>query len=177
MVDALAEVGIDGASVLEVGAGAGTALVSLFWRGAAKATAVDLSPHYEETARSLLAGQGIDRPVEWHTGDFVDLAATLPTSDEVFLNRVVCCYPSMDRLVDSAVEHSDRLLTMSYPRDTMVTRLFFRIANWWLRVRRSAFRVFLHDPDAVDDRVQRAGFAEVTRGTTSAWEWRVWARA
>ena len=176
MVAALSDEGLEGITVLEVGAGAGTAIASMLERGAAAATAVDMSPHHEEAAARVLSERGLGDRVTWHTGDFVDLAADLPRRDIVFLNRVVCCYPYADAMLKSSTDCADRYLAMSYPRDTLLSRAFVRMANWWLRMTGSTFRVFLHEPERMIDEVERAGFERTAGGRTLAWEWRVWKR-
>src|ERR1041385_1488639 len=55
--------------------------------------------------------------IEWVEGDFVAVAATVPSADLVALDRVVCCYPAYAPLLEQAAAHSRRLLAMSYPRD------------------------------------------------------------
>jgi hypothetical protein len=41
----------------------------------------------------------------------------------VALDRVVCCYPSWERLLDAALGHAERCLALSYPRDAWYVRL------------------------------------------------------
>lgn len=177
MVAALTGLDIAGASILEVGAGSGTALVSLVEAGAAAATAVDLSPAYEPEARTLFSDRGVSAPLEWRTGDFVAVAPELAPHDVVLLNRVVCCYPHMEDLIDAAGSKSNRLLALAFPRRRLVVKLFVRMSNVWLRLRRNSFRVFVHDPRLVARRVAGLGFGEVASGSTVAWEWHVWERS
>jgi len=177
MVSVLRSAGVDGASVLEIGAGAGTALVSLLEAGASQAVAFEISSAYEGPARRLREERGIQAPVEWNTGDFVAMADTVDRADVVFLNRVVCCYPNMEELVDAAASKSSRLLAMSYPRDRWPFRLFLRVTNSLLRLRRNSFRIFLHDPTSVAARVSSAGLQELAAGTAGGWHWTVWERS
>ncbi len=176
MVEALRSQGLQAASVMEIGAGAGTAVVSMLEAGASRATAFEISPAYEAPAHRLFAARGISAPIDWNTGDFVAIGGEAPEADVVFMNRVVCCYPDMADLVDAAGSKSNRLLAMSYPRDRWLFRLFVRIGNAWLRFRRNSFRVFIHDPDAVAARVETAGLREIASGTTPGWHWKVWER-
>jgi len=177
MVGVLRSAGVDGASVLEVGAGSGAALVSLLEAGASEAVAFEISSAYEGPARRLREARGIEAPVEWNTGDFVAMADTVDRADVVFLNRVVCCYPNMEELVDAAASKSTRLLAMSYPRDRWPFRIFIRVMNGLLRLRRSSFRIFLHDPTSVAARVSTAGLQELAAGTAGGWHWTVWERS
>jgi magnesium-protoporphyrin O-methyltransferase len=121
MIAALADRGIDGALLLEVGAGPATALVTLLEAGVARAVAYDISPSYEKVAGALLQGRNLQDRVEWHTGDYLAVGDRRD-ADVVFLNRVVCCYPEMAPLVDAAAGHARRLLALSYPRRRWFTR-------------------------------------------------------
>jgi magnesium-protoporphyrin O-methyltransferase len=52
-----------------------------------------------------------------YLGDFVSLAGTLPDTDVVKLNQVVCCYPEVEALLRGAAARDRRLLAFTYPRD------------------------------------------------------------
>jgi magnesium-protoporphyrin O-methyltransferase len=177
MVDVLRSKGIADASVLEIGAGSGTALVTMLEAGAGSATAFEISAAYEAEARALFEARGITAPLEWHTGDFVADADDVAASDVVFLNRVVCCYPHMEAMVDAAGAKTRRLLAMAYPRDRWPIRFSTGLMNRWFKFRKNSFRVFVHDPDAVAARATASGLREVAAGTTTTWHWRVWERA
>lgn len=177
MIDELRSHDLAQASVIEVGAGSGTAVVSLLDAGAERATAFDISPAYEHVAMGFLAKRGYEGRVEWHTGDFVAAAGDVSPAEVVFLNRVVCCYPDMPELVDAAAGRCTRMLAMAYPRNTVVMRALIRLLNGWLRIRRNTFRVFVHDPERIGGRVRHLGLEEVASGSTPGWEWHVWERA
>jgi hypothetical protein len=177
MIGALAQRGIEGATVLEVGAGVGASAVALLKSGASRAVAYDLSPAYEKVSAELLAEHGVGDLVEWRTGDFLATGDGLDRVDVVFLNRVVCCYPHMEEMVDAASSSAGRLLALSYPRDRWWLRFGLGVINGFLRLRRTSFRVFVHDPEEIARRVADGGLSEVASGSTAAWEWRVWERS
>jgi hypothetical protein len=174
MVDALVERGLAGWTLLEIGGGAGGSVVTLLESGVGRATVFDLSPASEQVAGELVTERGLTGRVTWHTGDFLRLAHQTATADLVFLNRVVCCYPDMPHLVDAAAGRAMRCLAMSFPRDRMSTRIGVRFLNGYLRMRRSSFRVFVHDVGAILDRIAAAGFTEFASGTSPVWEWHLW---
>ncbi|MBI5157037.1 MAG: class I SAM-dependent methyltransferase [Acidimicrobiia bacterium] len=175
MIAALRAEGFDGATVLEVGAGPATALVTLLEAGAGRAVAYDISPSYERVAGALLQGRGLTNRVEWHTGDYLASGDDRP-AEVVFLNRVVCCYPDI-ALVGVVADRASRLLALSYPRRRWYTRSAIRMINGYLWLRRVPFRVFVHDPGAIARNVIAAGFEEVAGGASTVWEWKVWRRA
>jgi hypothetical protein len=64
MVEFLQEVGIEGATVLEVGGAVGEIEVELLQAGAARAQNLELSPAYEQAARALAEQAGVQRRLD-----------------------------------------------------------------------------------------------------------------
>jgi magnesium-protoporphyrin O-methyltransferase len=71
--------------------------------------------------------------------------------DVVLLHRVVCCYPDYQRLLRAAADHADRALVFSHPPRNLVTRCLLAAENLGHRIRRSAFRAYVHDPAAMTE--------------------------
>lgn len=174
MVESLREGGLEEVTVLEAGTGAGTALVSLLEAGASNAVGYDISPAYQPAAFALLGSRGLADRADLVVGDFV--AASPPAAQVVFLNRVVCCYPDMEDLVDAATEATNGRLAMSFPRRNLFTRAALGVINTLMRLRRSTFRVYVHRPAAIRARVASTGLVPLTGGTTRMWEWQLWER-
>jgi 2-polyprenyl-3-methyl-5-hydroxy-6-metoxy-1,4-benzoquinol methylase len=149
MVGFLAEHGIEGSSVLEVGGGVGAIQLELLRRGAARATNLELADSYEAEASVLAAEAGAaDRMTRRH----VDLARTpeaVEPHDIVVLHRVVCCYPDHEALLTAAAHHANRLLVFSHPPRNLFTRFTTAAENLLYRVRGIAFRTYAHPPGAM----------------------------
>ena len=109
-------------------------------------------------------------------GDFVTIASGLPVVTLVTLDRVVCCYPSSEPLLDAAVRHADRYLALSYPRDVWYVRLGMRIENAQRWLTRNSFRTFVHSPSQIDRLIRGAGFALSSRRETWMWSVDVYVR-
>src|SRR3954470_18238561 len=160
IVDFLAERGIEGATVLEVGGGVGEIQIELLKRGARRAVNLELSGAYEREARALLDEAGLPARGGGRGGGEAGLAArverrmvdiavapeSVERADAVVLNRVVCCYPDYERLLGAAADRAGRLLVFSYPRRNPMTRFFVTAQNLAFRVMRREFRTFAHPP-------------------------------
>jgi magnesium-protoporphyrin O-methyltransferase len=175
MVAALRARGIPGGRLLEVGAGPGTATVTLLEAGMSTAVAYDISASHEPVAGALLQGRGLSDRVEWHTADYL-ASDDQRTADVVFLNRVVCCYPDAVGLMDAVATRTGRLLAVSYPRRRWFLRAGLKAMNGYLRLRRVSFRVFVHRPALIASRATAAGLHPVASGRTALWEWKLWER-
>jgi magnesium-protoporphyrin O-methyltransferase len=176
LIDGLRAGGVDGASLLDIGGGVGAIHHTLLDAGARDALHVDVSPDYIEAARDEAGRRGHADRVLFLRGDFVQLSPDVTDADVVTLDRVICCYPDMPALVGNAADKTRRLLGAVYPRDRLWIRLGVRAINALMRVRRSAFRVFVHSPAAIEDVLRSHGLARVDRGHTLAWEIAIFAR-
>ena len=83
LIDLIREDGVEGATVLDIGAGVGAVHMTLLEAGAATAVDVDASPEYLATARGEAERRGLAGRVEYRYGDVVELAAELPPADIV----------------------------------------------------------------------------------------------
>jgi magnesium-protoporphyrin O-methyltransferase len=170
LVGFLAERGIEGATVLEIGGGVGEIQVELLRRGAASVTNLEISTSYENEAHELLVRAGMTERV---TRRFIDIATApdeVDQADVVVLHRVVCCYPDYQRLLAAAGSHARRLLVFSHPPRNPVTRLSIAWDNVVRRLRRNDFRAFVHPPKAMVEVLREQGLTPRYRHHGLAWD-------
>ena len=176
LLDALKAEGVAGATLLDIGGGVGAISNELLDAGAAGATVVDASPAYLGAAEAEAERQGHRDRIEYHHGDFVEVAPRIESADIVTLDRVICCYDDMEALVSATASKARHLYGVVYPRDTWWDRLGVSIVNLACRLRRSPFRVFVHSPEAVDRLIRSQGFTRHFYRTTPIWQVIVYAR-
>ena len=162
--------GIEGKTVLEVGGGVGAIQLELLQAGAKRTVNVELSRAYEPYASELLRANGLDGRAERRLLDFAERAEELEPADVVVLHRVVCCYPDYETLVAAAADHTREQLLMTFPRDAWWMRLGLRTVNRLQRLRRNAFRVYLHAPAAIVEVASSHGLETATREHGRIWE-------
>jgi magnesium-protoporphyrin O-methyltransferase len=161
---------VEGKTVLEVGGGVGAIQLELLQAGAKRTVNVELSPAYEPYAAELLRGNGLDGRAERRLLDFAERAEELEPADVVVLHRVICCYPDYETLVAAAADHTRDQLLMTFPRDAWWMRLGLRTINRLQRLRRNAFRVYLHAPAAIVEVASSHGLETATRERGRIWE-------
>ncbi|MFP4553122.1 MAG: SAM-dependent methyltransferase [Actinomycetota bacterium] len=168
-VDYLITRGMEGRTVLEGGGGIGAIQIELLDAGADSAVNVELSGEYERVAADLLERRGLSDRVRRLVGDFTDLAPDLK-ADDVVLNRVICCYPYVDRLMSAALASSRRFVAATFPRDRLLAKLAVGVANTYCKLRRIDFRSFVHSTDRIEAAAASEGFEVVFRTRTLVWE-------
>jgi SAM-dependent methyltransferase len=177
LVDGLAADGVEGLSVLDIGAGIGAVHHALLAAGAASATDVDASGPYLEAARAEADRRGLAGRVTYHKGDVVALAPDLPEADLVALDRVVCCYPHMEALVRVAADKTRRRLGMVLPRDDAWIRVGVAVSNRWSALWRDPFRVHVHRTARVLDVATARGLTLAERHRGHFWQTLILERA
>ena len=157
IVDVLLREGVQGKSVLEIGGGVGAIQLELLRAGASRAVSIELTPTYEDAAAELLSETGFADRVERRVVDFVDAGTEVEAADIVVLNRVVCCYPDMPRLVAAAAGHARGMLVLSFPKRRWWTRAVLAMGNLTFRLTRREFHVFLHPPERIKETAEAHG--------------------
>jgi SAM-dependent methyltransferase len=170
LVHGLSADGVDGMTVLDIGAGVGAVHHALLAAGAASAVDVDASGPYIEAAREEAVRRGLSDRVTYRKGDVVALAPDLLPADLVALDRVVCCYPHMEALVRVAAERARRRLGMVLPRDDAWVRLGVDASNRWSALRRDPFRVHVHRTAAVLEVAKAGGLAPIASHRGRFWQ-------
>jgi SAM-dependent methyltransferase len=177
LIEALSRGGVDGLTVLDIGAGVGAVHQSLLAAGAASATDVDASGPYIAAAKEEAERRGLADRVRYVKGDAVRAGPDVAEADVVALDRVVCCYVDMEGLVRMASTHTRMRLGMVFPRDSAWIRAGVDLSNRWSRVRGDPFRVYVHRTDAVLAIAREAGLEPVSAHRGWFWQTLVLERA
>ena len=178
----LEETGIRGQTVLDVGCGIGDLAIEAVRRGAARAFGVELSAKAVDEARRLAAERGVADRTSFEVGDGSQMR--LPNADVVVLNRVFCCYRDADALVENSLSAAGAVYAFTTPPSKGLGGAFVKMQsrfwNVWYRLRDrkfQGFRVFIHDVDRIDARVQAAGFRPIrSERRRFVWHLAVYAR-
>ena len=158
------------ATLLDIGSGIGATPHELLAFGLAHATVVEASAAYLAVSESEAAHRGHRARVTYCHGDFVDLASTLAPADMVTLDRVICCYPDMEKLVASSAAKARQAYGLVYPRERWLTRIGSALVNMALHLRGGAFRTYIHSSDAVEATVRRHGLHRSFYARTFLWQ-------
>lgn len=170
ILEAIRSLDLRDARLLDIGGGIGVIHHELLRDVAREATHVDASSAYLKEAKQEAARQGHTERVQFIHADFTDVAPEIPEADIVTLDRVVCCYPDFRRLLKAAAEHSGRAFALTYPREIWYLRIGLKIANFFQKLRKDPFRVFLHPVVEMDALLRREGFRRVSFRRLFVWE-------
>ena len=167
---------IEGFTLLDIGGGLGAVQHELINAGIRFVTSVEASSAYLAVAKTEAQRRGHSERVSFHHGNFVELAASLSPADIVTLDRVICCYPDMEKLVDLSAARTRKLYGLVYPRDTWWVKVGLAVGNVIFRLRRSHYRTYSHPTRSVEALVKRRGLKRRSYRRTLVWQVVVYTR-
>ena len=176
ILQAIRSLGFKHADLLDIGGGIGAIHHELLDDAAKQATHVDASAVYLRLAKEEAARRGHVDQVKFIHADFTDVANDLPPADIVTLDRVVCCYPDFRRLLSAAAEHSREAIALTYPRETWYMRIVLYMMNFFQKLRKDPFRVFLHPVNEMDSLLRKEGFQRLSMRRLFVWEMALYQR-
>jgi magnesium-protoporphyrin O-methyltransferase len=176
LTKAIKEAGVEGQTLLDIGGGVGAVQHELLNAGIENATSVEASTAYLNAAKEEAERRNLIDRVRYHHGNFVELAEGIPPSDIVTLDRVICCFNDMEKLVNLSAERARNLYGLVYPRDTWWVKIGLALENLFFRLRRSPFRTFVHATEAVEAILDSHGFKQRSHQQTLFWQVAVYAR-
>lgn len=177
LIAALGERASSGATLIDVGSGIGALSQALLDGPVAHATLVDESSSYQAAAGDLARERGTTERCTFVRDDFVSAQPTLDPADIVTLDRVVCCYPDYESLLESVARTGASWCGFSHPRERWYIKPVIATINLSRWLARSEFRVFIHSEQGMTDVLEANGLRICWEGGTFVWRVAVVERA
>lgn len=177
LVDYLIEDGVEGDRILEVGGGVGAVQLELLKAGAHSSVNVELSSGYDEAASALAAEEGVENRISRQIGDFVEHQDRFDQADVVIMNRVVCCYPWADRLMEAAVSKTSGRLALVFPREKWWVKTGVGLGNAYTTLRQCGFNAFVHPVSEIESAATGAGLVPRYASNDFIWQSVVFSRS
>lgn len=176
LIDFLVTNGIEDKTLLDIGGGVGTIQHELLKNGLDSVISVEASLAYSEVSKDEAKRQGHTDKISFFHGDFVDLSVNIPMTDIVTLDRVICCYPNMEKLVNSSLSQTREYYAVVYPHDTWWMKVGIAIGNLIQGIKRSRYRGFIHSKKAFHRVVEAHNFKKCYSHRTTFWQVEIFQR-
>jgi 2-polyprenyl-3-methyl-5-hydroxy-6-metoxy-1,4-benzoquinol methylase len=169
LLEGLQQAGYQDSRILEIGSGVGHLHQTLLEQGAKSAVGIDLASKMITEAQHWAEERKLTNRVEYVEGDFMDISESVPDADVTVLDKVVCCYPDADGLVHTSLNKTSRVYALTYPRNRWYVRLVMGMAALVMKIMRSNFRSYVHDPELIEEWIRGAGFDKIYQDNNLVW--------
>src|SRR5207249_3405489 len=97
----------------------------------------------------------------------------LSTADVVVLDKVICCYPRVDALLQNSLGAAGSIYAFALPCSSglrgLVARVGIGLENLYRWARRQSFRAYVHDVRKIESRIAEAGLERVATARRFMW--------
>jgi len=166
-------------TLLELGCGRGGLLLELVRAGAARATGIDLSAASIDEARDRFSRAQLSNRADLSVGDAARVL--LEPHDWVILDRVICCYPDVERLLANTIPAARQVYAFTVPSSRGWRGVAARLEEWlenaWNTLRGRPCPGYVHDLDLIEERLATAGFRLRHREHQRLWHIAVYERS
>jgi len=169
LLTGLQQAGYGDKTVLEIGSGVGHLHQTLLEQGAQSAVGIDLASSMIKEAEAWAVERGLSDRTRYYQADFMNMVESLEPADVVILDKVVCCYPDADGLVHKSLSKTRQVYALTYPRDRWYVRAGIALGAFLMKLIRSDFRPYLHDPIQVEQWITESGFKKTYAANTLIW--------
>jgi phospholipid N-methyltransferase len=169
LLEGLEQAGYQDARILEIGSGVGHLHQTLLEQGANSAVGIDLASKMIEEARRWADERELADRTTYVEGDFMEIADSVMDADVTVLDKVVCCYPDAEGLVHGSLGKTNRVYALTYPRNRWYVRMVMGMTAWVMKIMRSDFRSYVHDPELIEKWIRDAGFDKIYQNHNLVW--------
>ena len=177
LLEGLQQAGYEDARILEIGSGVGHLHQTLLEQGANSAVGIDLASKMICEAQQWANDRGLTDRTSYIEGDFMEIFEAVKDADVTVLDKVVCCYPDADGLVHKSLARTNRVYALTYPRNRWYVRAVMGVTAWVMKIMRSDFRSYVHDPELIEKWIREAGFDKIYQNNNLVWLTQVYVKS
>ena len=159
-------------TMLDIGGGIGGLQWEFYKLGGKSSTQVDSSNAYLEVAKDLDYELGFENKSQRLFGDFTDVAPEVSKHSILVMDKVLCCYPNFDSLLQASLLRCEKVAAFSFPMGGSIARLFRAFGVLYMKAIGNSFRPYVHDPQLVHEYIESQGFQRSSKNR--AFPWNVW---
>ena len=171
LIEALQSEAKSGMTLLDIGGGIGAIQLELLKNGIRQSTAVEASTAYFRLGQKEARRLGYDDRIAYYHGDYTVLAEEINGADIITLDRVICCYPDMEKLVGISSSKAAKLYGAVFPRDAWWLKIGAKIMLPFVRLfTRSVFTYYVHSNAEIDSIIRSNGFELLFSRISGIWK-------
>ncbi len=169
MIRHLGPISLSEKSLLDIGGGIGALQWWFLEKGGKETTAVDASSGYLTQAETHAGQHGWGERARFVFGDFAEIHMQLEPADILTLDKVVCCYPDYQMILESACQKSTQYISLSYPMDGILSKIVALVGLISARWKGISFRPYIHPVSKIRQVFEQHGWNRINHSFAFPW--------
>ena len=133
-----------GESLIDVGGGIGAIQWWFLNHGGEQTFGVDASSGYLNLAQEHASKNNLKENTHFMMGDFTDKAEELPKANHVTLDKVICCYPNFEAILNLACKKATNTVSLSFPMDGFISSIFRSLGVLYMKLTGCSFKPYIN---------------------------------
>ena len=158
-----------GESLLDVGGGIGAIQWWFLNHGGKQTFGVDASSGYTTLAQEHAAKNNFKDRTCFLMGDFTTKAEELPSVNHITLDKVICCYPDFEAILNLACTKATNTVSLSYPMNGLIANTIRGFGVLYMKMTGNPFRPYIHPVESVRTIFMENGFGIAEKETSFPW--------
>ena len=165
-----------GSSLLDVGGGIGAIQWWFLNHGGKQTYGIDASSGYTELVMEHAEKNNLKESAHFILGDFISKSKELPQVNHITLDKVICCYPNFETILNLACTTSLNTVSLSYPMDGFISDIFRSFGVLYMKMTGNPFKPYVHRVASVRALFIENGFELKARELSFPWHIETYAK-
>lgn len=161
-------------TLLDIGGGIGALQWEFLENEASNTTDIDGSEGYLHVAEEYATEKGWQDKVTFSEGDINDVVNELDKHDFVTLDKVVCCYPDYELILNNATAKCNEYLALTFPMSGFISRTLNIFPSIYFWIKRSEFKTYIHSNRLIESAIENNGFTPIHKSIKFPWRVQVY---
>ena len=163
-------------TLLDIGGGIGALQWYFLENGGAQTTDIDGSAGYLQVAQEYATEKDFLNKATFSEGDVNDLIMEMDKRDFVTLDKVVCCYPDYQLILNNAISTCNEYLALTFPMSNFISRALNKMGRIYFWIKKSEFKTYIHSNQSIEQLIESKGFTPIHKSIKFPWRVRVYQR-
>ena len=164
-------------SMIDVGGGIGALQWWFLQKGGKKTTDIDASSGYLKQAKEYASEMGWNGKAHFIMGDCIDVYKEIENSDFITLDKVVCCYPNYEEIIESTCKKAISYVSLSYPMDGIISRIIRGFIVVFLILKKNPYRPYIHSVKEIRNKFKEMGYQRMNHNLAFPWHVETYSRS
>lgn len=174
LINAMSGLPKENKTLLDIGGGIGAIQWEFLENGGSKTTDIDVSAGYLKVAEEFATEKGWQNKTTFSEGDINDVVNELDKHDFVTLDKVVCCYPDYELILNNTTANCSDYLALSFPMSGFISRAINKIGSIYFWIKKLEFKTYIHSNKLMEQLIESNGFTPIHKSIKFPWRVQVY---
>jgi magnesium-protoporphyrin O-methyltransferase len=169
IISQIEKVTIKGKSLVDVGGGIGAIQWWFLQNGGQETVDIDASSGYIKKAQEHANKNNWNNRTQFIMGNCTDVYDQVAPSEFITLDKVICCYPDYEEILEATCGKSKAYVSVSYPMDGLISNAIRALGALFFLLKKNPYRPYVHAVSSIRATFNTHGYERVAHDLAFPW--------